>query len=588
MEKFQVFFFYFDTNCSKIHPFPLGLFDNSVSDITRHFVYHLHGMSISLLLAAFSGFLYSVSLPNELLPFGSPLIGPIALIPVFLAILRVRSIRHAAAVGVVFGVVSTLLSNYWLMFFGEFSVWTIGGVTVGYAAYNALFFPFLWVLSAPNASLTTVLPSRDRVLPYRPVLIASAWVAYELLKSRGFLAYPWGLAAYTASSVPSLIQSGELFGVWGLSFIVIFLNASILELMSAPGTGLPDPEERRRALRYVASALALTVVLAGFGVVRLHQEVPIVGEFTAVLIQPNTDSWETGNEESSLLILQNLTRDAIIEHGRPDIVVWSETSLRRPYPENQDFFGRFPARDPFTQFLREIDTPLVTGAPWRVAPDSHDYMNAVIMIKPNGTVSEWYGKQQLVPFAEGIPFWEFGFVRRFFRSVVGIFGVWTPGNESRLFGFSADGHEYSFSAPICFEDAFANVVRRFDHAGADLHVNLTNNSWSRTDSAQYQHFVAALFRTVETRRTLVRSTNSGFTVVLDAHGRTVDSLPMFTSAYLHVTVPVHALSRRTVYSATGDVLPISFFILITVFLIARIRTRGRRLRLERADDAAGD
>ena len=144
-------------------------------------------------------------------------------------------------------------------------------------------------------------------------------------------------------------------------------------------------------------------------------------------------------------------------------------------------------------------------------------------------------------------------MQRFYLEMVGIQAVWEPGDRMTIFEIPGrDGPVYA-ATPICFEDAFAGVVRAFHRAGADVLLNLTNNAWSETDSAQTQHFTAARFRSIETRLPLVRSTNAGLTSIVDRHGRLQDSIPMFEEGVLFAEVPIYRGQGLTVYSTVGDV-----------------------------------
>ena len=96
---------------------------------------------------------------------------------------------------------------------------------------------------------------------------------------------------------------------------------------------------------------------------------------------------------------------------------------------------------------------------------------------------------------------------------------------------------------ICFEDAFGFIHSNFKKLGAEVFVNITDDSWSLTKSAEYQHFVVSWFRAIEFRTTMVRSTNSGFTAIVDPQGRIKDSLPLFKEAWLSAEVPVYKNSR---------------------------------------------
>lgn len=514
-------------------------------------------MSSSVVSILVSAVLFAVALPNELLLYGSPIVGAIALVPLYRALRDAPNGRKAARLGALFGLVSTLLTNFWLMFFRDYSVWTIGGTAIGYTAYNFLLGGLLWlVLRARTA--------------WRPVLFALLWTLYEYAKSIGFLGYPWGLAAYPFNTVIPLIQIVDITGVWFLSFLVVYLNATVAELIDRPRLGGGFSVFHRHA----AMVLILFAGTLAYGGISLSRDIPVRDEVDMLLVQQNIDMWIAGDIASALEGLQEQTAEALADSEPPDLVVWSETSLRYPLERSRGWYERNPPEQPFTQFVRQLPAPLLTGAPYFNA-ERDEFYNAALLLSGEADIDQWYGKQQLVPFAELTPFWDVTIIRRFFQEVVGISAIWARGPEYRLFRVPSDQGTVLAGTPICFEDGFARVTAGFVRNGADLLINLTNNAWSRTNSAQVQHFVAARFRAVETRRTLVRSTNAGYTTVVDPWGRTTDSVPMFEAATLRVNVPVRVPDRESVYLYWGDYLPQLLAVLFAVLAIVQgIKKRG--------------
>ncbi len=514
---------------------------------------------MQVLLVLFSSVLLSLSLPNELFPFGLGVLGLAALVPAFLAIHRASSRIAASRLGALFGGVSTLISNYWLAFFGEFSIWTIGGTVVAYTGFNYILFGYLHFLmhrESRHGRLASEL--YDEPPPtFRPVLIAVAWTGYEYLKSVGFLGYPWGLVAYPVSFLGPVAQLAEITGPWGLSFIGAYMNAAIAEVIvffpktqrftvNRPGKTIPG------ASVHILAGAAFLAVAAFFGLVRLPA-IEAERSINLLLVQQNVDSWHPGRFADALGRAQELTIEGMTDGDspRPEAIIWSETSLRVPYSPGEDYYLREPDGLPFHYFLRLLDTPLVTGTAQPV-PGTQDYTNSAVVIRPDGTITGSYGKQQLVPFAENIPFWDVPLVQKFFRSVVGLSGTWVPGKESRVLALPLSrGREITIGTPICFEDAFGWVPREMVRNGAEVLVNLTNNSWSRQESAQTQHFAAARLRTIELRTTLVRGTNSGLSGVIDARGTLVEELPMFVGTSSVVSVPLYGESW-TLYRSWGD------------------------------------
>jgi apolipoprotein N-acyltransferase len=308
----------------------------------------------------------SLALPNELTPYGTFPAGLVCLAPLFVALTMSPSYRFSALLGAVFGGVSTVLTNYWLVFFGDFSVWTLGGTTIGYVLYNAMLAPFLTAFARRPAA-------------YRPFLLAAAWTVYELAKSSGFLGYPWGLIAYPANTIPLLTQIVDFTGIWGLSFVMAFINASLAETVLAMSAA---PTESRRTTLPMGS-LAFAAVLVGavlvYGAVRLALPIRAEKHMTMVVVQQNTDPWEAGREMESVHTGMRLSREGIEAADEPvDLVVWSESSLRWPYMDSPSLYAERPLNDPFVAFVRSTGTHFLMGSPVIVGRDPIEAMNSAL------------------------------------------------------------------------------------------------------------------------------------------------------------------------------------------------------------------
>jgi len=524
-------------------------------------------------LAVCSALLFALALPNDLFPLGSPLFGVVCLAPLLVALYHSRSYAHAAWLGAVFGTCSSLLSNFWLLFFQSFSVWTLGGVTLAYLGYHALLAPILrYAAGVPRA--------------WRPFAVAAVWALYEYLKSSGYLGYPWGLVAYPVHAVTPLIQFVEITGVWGLCLLMAMVNgiaAEWLALVMQPRWPLPARLWRGTAVVTLLAAAAL-----GYGAAALQREIPAAGSADLVLVQHNANPWLSGDDEGTLRTLEALTAEGIAaDPATPDLVVWSETAVRywMVAPQDPDTVPLAPAA------LPRLQVPLLTGVPWIVSEDPVNAMNAAMLVAPGGAVLAHYGKQHLVPFAESVPFWELPAIRHFFSQVIGLHAVWVPGAEATIFSLPMrSGGLVRFATPICFEDAFPDLNRRFVLAGADLLINLTNDAWSQTVSAETQHFVAARLRAVENRRVLIRATNGGVTAAIDPWGRVIGEVaPLFTATSLRLQVPVYRPPTDTPYTRFGDYLPpLLGLILVLAFAVRWRRDRVRSVwRSGRHGDPGG-
>ena len=520
-------------------------------------------------LAIASALLMALALPNELFPYGSPLFGVLALAPLLAAIYRTGSYAGAARLGVIFGAASSIATNFWLIFFQSFSAWTLGGVTLVYVAYFALLAPLLrFIAGLPRA--------------YRPIAVAVVWTLYEFLKSSGYLGYPWGLIAYPVHAVTPLVQFVEITGVWGLCLLMALINAVAAEWLDLALEARRPRRVPARLWQATAAAALLVVAALGYGVAALARPLPRIATLDVVLVQHNANPWQSGDDAGVLAALQRLTGAGVAAAPvPPDLIVWSETALTWPVIGAQAAGAQAAGANvpepvvpgPFTK----LPVPLLTGVPWVVSEAPLQAMNAAMLVAPGGAVLAHYGKQHLVPFAESVPFWEVPAVRRLFSDLIGLQATWVPGATATIYELPVrDGGRVRFATPICFEDAFPGLNRRFVRAGADLLINLTNDAWSQTVSAETQHFVAARLRAVEHRRVLIRATNGGVTAAVDPWGRVIGApAPLFTETALRLQVPVYRPAADTVYTRFGDYLPAVLAAVLALFICIRLRRAGQ-------------
>src|SRR6201988_3172340 len=92
--------------------------------------------------------------------------------------------------------------------------------------------------------------------------------------------------------------------------------------------------------------------------------------------------------------------------------------------------------------------------------------------------------------------------------------------------------------------------RSVSETRATLLVNMTNDSWYGRTVAPWQHARLAQWRAIETRRSLVRATNTGVTSIINAKGEMIRALPLFADGVLQSEVEI--LDGETYYARYGD------------------------------------
>ncbi len=526
---------------------------------------------VLLLVAAF---LLAMAHPSFISDNGFGFLAFIALIPVF-AVLRNSSWKVASLYGFLFGFTYYAIFNYWLTTFHPYAILI---VTIIKAVEMVLLFT---ALKAVDSWFSKILQGKlSKLIPLFQALI---WVAYSYLSQGWFAGYPYGTIAYALYRYKVLIQIADLFGIWGLNFMLVlpqaFLGAWVCDYYSKTKTqtseGLLQHLKANKILVILYLILLIAQIVYGIITLNFWQNAEEDNTFKVATVQHNADSWKGGyaTYKKNFLNLKRMSQEAALEN--PDLIIWSETA----FVPSVDWYTNYPYEgddegstfdylrqiqelvDEFVEFGTQLGIPLLTGNPSGVIKDESqppydeegnwnktDY-NTVILFD-DGEIKQTYRKQHLVPFTEHFPYekqlpWLYNLLK------ANDYHWWEKGTESVVFETS---NGIKFSTPICFEDVYGDICANFVSSGADLIVNMTNDSWSGAVSAERQHMAMAVFRSVENRRTTIRGTNSGITCLITPDGTIQGEMEPFKMGWKIWEVPVYSSESygTTLYTQTVD------------------------------------
>jgi apolipoprotein N-acyltransferase len=170
--------------------------------------------------------------------------------------------------------------------------------------------------------------------------------------------------------------------------------------------------------------------------------------------------------------------------------------------------------------------------------------NTAFFTDAKGRILARYHKQVLLAFGEYLPFQKILSLLPAMPFADGF----TPGAGPVAFHLARG---VRLAPLICYEDLMPELARKFvSQTRANLLVNLTNDAWYGKSVGPWQHLHLAQSRAIETRRSLLRVTNTGVTSLVNAKGEVVKTLPMFTPATLQIEVDI--LNEETFYVRFGD------------------------------------
>jgi apolipoprotein N-acyltransferase len=461
---------------------------------------------------------------------------------------RCESARQAAVMAWCFAT-AMLAATFWWLFI---SMHIYGGLAAPLAAVAVMALAgALGLYYAAAAAL--YLRFRPAALGARVLLWAGLWLAAELARVVIFTGFPWGQSGYAHVDGWAQPLAGWI-GVHGLSWLCAAVAAG-LALCLFPA----------QAPRRLISAVALGAAAVGLA---------------ALPHQPQT---QTPRPPLSLSLVQgNIAQDekfipgtgmaqALDFYGQKlrqapgSLVVLPETAIPLlPSQLKPDYWQQLI--EPFSQGQRAA----LIGIP--MGSLSEGYTNSVIGLKPGLAEPYRYDKHHLVPFGEFIP----PLFRWFVQMMHIPLGDFKRGELGQA-SFEWQGER--LAPNICYEDLFGEELgaRFADPARAPtIFVNVSNIAWFGHTVAIDQHLHISRMRALEFGRPMVRATNTGATVVIDAQGRVVSMLPPHTRGTLEAQV--QGADGLTVYArlvAAWGLWPA--YLLVILSLLAAWAWPGRRL-----------
>ena len=283
------------------------------------------------------------------------------------------------------------------------------------------------------------------------------------------------------------------------------------------------------ARRWMPATVAVGVVLATVLLAAVAPRGETVGTLEVAAVQGGgPQRTRATSSDPDLVFARHLAASERITTP-VDLVVWPENVVAV-----DALFAGSPEEQALGDLARRLDAPVVAGITERVS--ATEFLNASVVVLPDGTVSSRYDKVLRVPFGEYVPF------RPLLERLAPNAGL--PARDAR-----AGTTPAVLATPvgpvgvaISWEVFFTHRAADGIAAGGELLLNPTNGSSYWLTQVQTQQVASSQLRAIETGRWVVQAAPTGFTAIVTPEGEVVE----------RTSVGEQAVVEQTVERRTGD------------------------------------
>ncbi len=459
-----------------------------------------------------------------------------------------KDLRGGFSVGWLSGTLMHMICFYWVI-----------GTVQRYSNLNLSLSVLAWILFAAYSGLAFgAMTLLYRFLTVRLALpgVVTLPACYTAMEFLFPYIFPWHLGAVLYGVTP-FIQISDLFGVYGVTALLVLVNHSCWDLLRF--------FQKKRSFPLFSFSLALLLVVSAwaYGAWRMHTLETVRAEarkFTVGMIQPNIRIEEKRTrllQEDIWTRYRKLSGQAVKEGA--ELIVWPESAIHFPFRPHSISFSNSAV---LKRLAENLARPLLFGT-WSMGPGGAH--NTAYLLNEQGAYAGRYDKVRLLAFGEYLPFSDwFPQMKEWIRGV----GDFEPGENLDPLCTG----DVCFGVLICYEAILDGLSRDFINRGSKFLVNITNDVWFGETSCPEQHLMLASLRAVENRVWMVRVANTGISACVDPFGRIHCRTPLFEQAQR--VCEVELLDVPSLYRKWGDWFPIfcsglCFLLVLTAIVLKR-------------------
>ena len=372
----------------------------------------------------------------------------------------------------------------------------------------------------------------------------------EFIRSSILTGFPWNLISFSFSDNIYFIQILSIIGTYSFNLICI-------SLFSVPALFLL--RKSRTEIIVCFSFILLSAVFLIFGNIRdnnFNSLESVKNSYIIKAISSNISLDRFYSKQDELKIINELIDLSAPTKIIPTIFVWPEGIIPDSYLSEMNiyknlFLNSFGDDDLIIMGLNSIETK----------HDKKLFFNSMAIFNNKLDIIANYKKVNLVPFGEFTPF-ENILSLIGFKTITNNYQSFSSGEIRAPLNIKNSKIDLNLLPLICYEIIYSGNLSK--DSNFDYIINISEDGWFGNSIGPMQHFSHSIFRSIESGKYIIRSTNNGISAIINPIGIIEQEAVFGSTGYVELSET--KLIKSTPFMLYGNKIFL-ILILIYIFLI---------------------
>ena len=380
----------------------------------------------------------------------------------------------------------------------------------------------------------------------------------EFIRGSIFTGFPWNLISFSFSDSINFIQILSVIGTYSF-------NLFCISLFTIPAVFILRNSRKEIIVCFIFIFISIVFVVFGYIKNNNFESLrSIKNSYKIRALSSNISLDRFYSKQDELKIIEELIDLSAPERKKPTVFLWPEGIIPDSYLSNIKKY-----KDLFSNSFGEDDIIIIGLKSTELKENEDLFFNSMAVFNNKLDLIQNYNKVDLVPFGEFIPF------KNLFRliglkTITNEYQSFSRGSIRRPLNIKNDKIDLNLLPLICYEIIYSGKLSK--DKNFDYIINISEDGWFGNSIGPKQHFSHSIFRSIESGKYIIRSSNNGISAVINPIGIIEQSVKFGSKGFVE-----HSESKvikPTLFMLYGNIIFLILILLYIFLLFSFIKLRN--------------